>query len=180
MRRVVSILVPVVAALLSCDRPSTPAAPAVRNDQVTWYVHRATPLLSLRQESTFVSFSFPGNVPSRAALVKSLDRDDAFVAAHLLLANGPALAGEPGTFDADSAHRTMAIDLEAKGRVALEDRADGSCLATIDGLRVVLRPGAKKGSYFGQGRTNHTIYVTTAEVEPGQRAAIRDRWRRRN
>ena len=155
------------------------SAPSVRNDQVTWYVHRATPLTSFRPRSTFVTFSAAGTLPTRARPLDDLDGPDSFVAAHLLLAYTAPLPGPPGDFTADSAHREMAVRLHDKGLVTLEDQPDGTCVANVDGLRVVLRPAGRKGSYFGQGRTTHTIYTATADVDPEQRRSIREQWQRR-
>ncbi len=76
-------------------------------------------------------------------------------------------------------HLHMALRLAANNRVTLEDRKDGSCLATIDGLRVVLRPTEEKGKYFGTGRVNHTIYAATAEVDETQQPTIRNQWHQR-
>jgi hypothetical protein len=104
-----------------------------------------------------------------------LNDPDTFVASHLLLVNGSAPMFKPGTYEADTEHQSMGLRLEP--HVTLEDQTDGSCIATVDGLRVRLRPTTSVGSYFGKGRTTHTIYAANVEVEPGQQTAIRERWR---
>jgi hypothetical protein len=171
-----------VLLITGCDK-SAPAvsSPAIRNDRIQWYLHRAGSLrsLSFRTQPTFVTFSTSDPVPQRDQLIAALDKPESFAAAHMLLLNGPMPTTQPGNFDADSAHRDMALRLAAKDRVTLEEQPDGSCVAVIDGLRVVLRTTEKKGKYFGQGRVDHTIYAATAEIDASQQRAIRNQWNRR-
>src|SRR4051812_2504242 len=128
--------------------------PLVRNDEITWYLHRAL-IRPFRVGSNFVTFSTDKPVPTRERLLEGLDTPDTFVASHLLLVNGSGPMLRPGTYEADTEHRSMGIRLEPG--VKLEDQEDGSCIATVDGLRVRLRPTASVGRYFGKGRTTNTI-----------------------
>jgi hypothetical protein len=86
-----------------------------------------------------------------APLVRALEIPDTFVAAHLALA-------------------TRAQTDRAASLVV---QADGSCLATVDGLRVRLRP------YQSYNASAFIVYYANAEIEPGQLSSIRDQWHRR-
>jgi hypothetical protein len=179
---VAAVLAALAACIASCDKNSAvPAAATVRNDHVEWYLHCAGSLrsLSFRTQPTFVTFSTSDSVLPRDQLIAALENPKAFAAAHMLLLNAAAPTTQPGSFDADSAHRDLALRLAAMDRITLQDQPDGSCLAIIDGLRVVLRTTEKKGKYFGQGRVDHTIYAATAEIDESQQPAIRDQWKRR-
>ena len=165
----------VALARRTTTRSSSP--PLVRNDEITWYLHRALirpPWFSFRVGSNFVTFSTEKPVPTRERLLEGLDDPDTFVASHLLLVIGSGPMLKPGTYEADTEHRSMGIRLES--HVTLDDQPDGSCIATVDGLRVRLRRTRSVGSYLGKGRTTHTIYAAKVEVEPGQQAFIRERW----
>ena len=58
----------------------------------------------------------------------------------------------------------------------MRDRIDGACVATVDGLRVVLRPGRR---YVSNRRNDTVMYFASAEIDPNQLPAIRDLWLQR-
>jgi len=153
--------------------PPQPASAArIDNDDVQWYVHREAQGFFKRDtgRTAFIAFGVTGGAggiggyqrdgtpvftPNDVAtLLRGLESSDGFVAAHVRLAE---------------LHRT-------DRSVTTEDRADGSCVAVVDGLRVVLRPVRR---YTNNRRNDTVMYIASAEADPKQIPVLHDLWLRR-
>ena len=171
-----------------CGRIMVAAPPAgavsspVGNDRLQWYLHQSSPT-GPRFQSFPSSISFTtggGPLPSQRQLLRDLRHPDRFAAAHALLTCGAAPPPPaPGRTVYDMAHGAMAWRLQARPDMRLTRDRNGQAVVTLDGLRVLLWPGPRCGTFSRPGGDLADIHATIATIDPAQHPGIRDLWYRR-